>query len=86
VHGDIHGLLGGAFHCNVDMQEFSDEHPQYSPGLLTFLLEFMTVNFWPSNAFMPEFNECDAECGRGQTEPCGCTCNVDALSMSDDEV
>ena len=68
------------------MQEFHEEHPQYSPELLTFLLEFMTINFWPRNSFMPELNECDIDCTRGQAEPCGCTCSVDALSMSDDEV
>eukprot|EP00904_Undaria_pinnatifida_P014260 jgi/Undpi1/9965/HiC_scaffold_28.g12419.m1 len=86
VHGDIHGLLGGAFNCNVDMQEFHESHPQYSPGLLTFVLELMTVLFWPRNLFMPEYNTCDTGCTRGQTEPCRCTCSVDVMSMSDEEI
>lgn len=86
VHGDIHGLLGGAFNCNVDMQHFHEEHPEYDPGLLTFILEFLTCHYWPNNIFMPDYNNCDTECVRGQTEPCGCTCEVDAFSLSEDEV
>ncbi|CAM9521680.1 unnamed protein product [Ascophyllum nodosum] len=86
VHGDIHGLLGGAFKCNVDMQKFHEENLEYSPGLLTFLLEFLTVNKWPSNTFMAGYNDCDADCTRGQAAPCGCACRLDAFSLSDDEV
>lgn len=87
VHGNIHGLLGGAFHCSVDMNEFHNQHAEkYSPGLLTFILEYMTANEWPSNSFMPDDNDCDSDCVRGQGESCGCTCRVDAFSLSEDEV
>ena len=68
------------------MQKFHEENLEYSPGLLTFLLEFLTVNKWPSNTFMAGYNDCDADCTRGQAAPCGCACRLDAFSLSDDEV
>lgn len=82
----MHGLLGGAFDCNVDMHDFHEKHPEYSPALLTFLLEYLTVNFWPSNSFMPESNVCDLDCVGGQARKCGCTCTLDALTISEDQV
>ncbi|CAN0323954.1 unnamed protein product [Pylaiella littoralis] len=85
VHGDLHGLLGGGFNCNTDMNTFSEQHPEYEPGLLSFVLEYMTFNYWPMNSFMPDYNTCDTRCESGQTEPCGCTCNVDAFALSDEE-
>lgn len=86
VHGDIHALLGGAFDCNVDMQEFHEERPEFSPGLLSFVLEYLTGKYWPGNSFLPSSNVCDTECVVGQPEPCGCTCSIDAMSISEDEV
>lgn len=86
VHGDIHALLGGAFDCSVDMQSFHEEHPEYSPGLLSFVLEYLTGKYWPGNSFSPSSNVCDTECVAGQSEPCGCTCSIDAMSISEDEV
>ncbi|CAM9782570.1 unnamed protein product [Ectocarpus sp. 12 AP-2014] len=86
VHGDMHGLLGGAFKCNVDMHEFHEDHPEYTTGLLTFVVEYLTTKFWPNNNFMPPgSNTCDTECVSGQ-EPCGCTCSVDAMALSEDEI
>lgn len=82
----MHGLLGGAFKCNVDMHEFHKDHPEYTTGLLTFVIEYLTTKFWPNNAFMPPgSNTCDTECVSGQ-DPCGCTCSVDAMALSEDEV
>ncbi|CAM9961289.1 unnamed protein product [Scytosiphon promiscuus] len=86
VHGDVHGYLGGAFNCNTDMDTFSQDHPEYSTRLLSFVLEHMAFAFWPTNAFLPSANSCDTECTRGQTESCGCTCTIDAFSISDEEV
>lgn len=86
VHGDIHALLGGAFDCNVDMQLFHEEHPEFSPGLLSFVLEYLTGKYWPGNSFLPSSNVCDTECLVGQAEPCGCTCSIDAMGISEDEV
>lgn len=68
------------------MNTFSEQHPEYEPGLLSFVLEYMTFNYWPMNSFMPDYNTCDTRCESGQTEPCGCTCNVDAFALSDEEV
>lgn len=82
----MHGLLGGAFNCNVDMKRFHEEHPEYTAPLLSFVLEYLLVNHWPDNSFMPDYNDCDSECVKGQTEPCGCTCRVDAFSLSEEEV
>lgn len=86
MHGDLHGLLGGGFNCNTDMKQFSVDHPEYSVGLLSFVLEYMTFNYWPMNGFIPSANTCDTACTKGQTEPCGCTCNIDAFAISDEEV
>lgn len=86
VHGDLHGLLGGGFNCNTDMKAFSDEYPEYSLGLLSFVLEYVTFNYWPMNEFIPSANVCDTDCTKGQTEKCGCTCQIDAFSISDEEV
>lgn len=86
VHGDLHGLLGGAFNCNTDMQKFHEDHPDYSLGLLSFVLEYLTFTYWPGNSFLPEFNTCDTHCEKGQTERCGCTCLIDAFDLSEDEV
>ena len=78
----MHGLLGGAFNCNVDFQRFHEENAaMYSAGLLTFVLDFMTTHFWPDNSFMPNNNTCDTVCEKGDTD-CGCTCNIDAMSIS----
>eukprot|EP00903_Cladosiphon_okamuranus_P019564 g17994.t1 len=86
VHGDIHAVLGGAFDCNVDMRLFHEEHPEFSPGLLSFVLEYLTGKYWPGNSFLPQSNVCDTECEIGQSEPCGCTCSIDAMTLSEDEV
>lgn len=82
----MHGLLGGAFNCNVDFDEFQKQYSsKYSVELLTFVLEYLTTNFWPENGFMPEYNICDTDCEKGDAD-CGCTCNIDAMSISADKV
>ncbi|CAM9833779.1 unnamed protein product [Ectocarpus sp. 12 AP-2014] len=86
IHGDIHGLLGGAFDCNTDMANFSAEHPEYSHGLLAFALQILTFKFTACNALTPDDNVCDASCERGQTEPCGCTCLMDAFAIPEEQV
>lgn len=68
------------------MKQFAEDHPEYSVGLLSFVLEYLTFGYWPTNDFMPTSNTCDTACTPGQTEPCGCTCNVDAFTISDQEV
>lgn len=68
------------------MADFQAENPEYSSELLTFALEFLLANKWPSNSLMQDYNECDTECTRGQAEPCGCTCTMDPFALSDDEV
>lgn len=68
------------------MAEFQAENPQFKSGLLTFTLEFLLANKWPSNSLMKGYNDCDTSCVRGQTEPCGCTCTLDPFTWSDDEV
>ncbi|CAM9923670.1 unnamed protein product, partial [Ectocarpus sp. 4 AP-2014] len=86
VHGDIHGLLGGAFSCNTDMSAFSEAHPEYSAGLLSFVLEYMTFTFWPTNSFIPQANICQTSCSTGQKRFCGCTCMIDAFAIDDEQV
>ncbi|CAN0307687.1 unnamed protein product [Ectocarpus sp. 6 AP-2014] len=86
IHGDIHGLLGGAFDCNTDMADFSAEHPEYSHGLLAFTLQILTFKFTAWNILTPDDNTCDANCVKGQTEPCGCTCLIDAFAIPDEQV
>eukprot|EP00903_Cladosiphon_okamuranus_P009855 g9365.t1 len=85
VHGDLHGLLGGGFNCNTDMKKFAEDHPEYDVDLLSFVLEYMTFNYWPMNGFISSANTCDTSCTKGQTEPCGCTCNIDAFAITDQE-
>lgn len=66
------------------MEQFLLEHPRYSRGLLTFVLEYLVSRCWANNSLMNKMNTCDEECVRGQ--PCGCTCNVDPFEWEDDEV
>lgn len=68
------------------MHIFHEDHPEFSPGLLSFVLEYLTGKYWPGNSFLPASNVCDTECMRGQPEPCGCTCSFDAMIISEDEV
>lgn len=68
------------------MVEFREENPQFNPGLLSFALEFLLANKWPSNTLMEDYNTCDADCDTEQTEPCGCTCNTDPFEWTNDEV
>ena len=68
------------------MNAFRIKHPQFSPGLLSFALEFLLANKWPSNSLMSSYNECDMECVVGQTQTCGCTCSTDPFDWTDDEV
>lgn len=82
----MHGLLGGAFNCNVNFADLHQKHPHFTPELLTFLLEYITTNLWPDNTFLEGYNVCDSDCERGSEKTCGCTCLVDAFSLSDDEV
>lgn len=70
----------------VNMVEFAEENPQFSPGLLSFALEYLLANKWPSNSLMEDYNTCDAECDIDQAEPCGCTCNTNPFEWTDDEV
>lgn len=86
IHGDIHGLIGGAFDCNMDMVDFSAEHPEYSHGLLAFALQILTFKFTAWNTLTPDDNVCDASCTKGQTEPCGCTCLIDPFAIPDEQV
>jgi len=68
------------------MQQFQREHPELGAELLTFVVGFVASKYWPNNAFLPGSNECDTECTRGQAKACGCTCSIDALAISGDEV
>lgn len=68
------------------MANFSAEHPEYSHGLLAFALQILTFKFTACNALTPDDNVCDASCQRGQTEPCGCTCLMDAFAIPDEQV
>ncbi|CAN0179965.1 unnamed protein product [Ectocarpus fasciculatus] len=86
VHASIHGMIGGGFDCNVNMAEFQDDNPQFSPELLTFTLQYLLANKWPSNSLMEDFNYCDDECDVDQTERCGCTCITDPFEWTDDAV
>eukprot|EP00752_Nemacystus_decipiens_P002672 g2500.t1 len=88
VHAANHGMIGGAFNCNVDMAEFSQKHSEFDTGLLTFALEYVLVSNWPSNSLMGSYNDCDSywTCTPGQSEPCGCTCTTDVDEWSDDQV
>ncbi|CAM9793594.1 unnamed protein product [Ectocarpus sp. 12 AP-2014] len=86
VHAANHGMMGGAFNCNVDMVQFQEDHPGFKAGLLSFALEYMLVGLWPGNTFMQSHNTCDMSCTVGQTQDCGCTCDTDFYDWSDDEV
>eukprot|EP00903_Cladosiphon_okamuranus_P010576 g10001.t1 len=86
VHAAMHGQLGGGFNCAVDMEVFHEEHPEYTRGLLSYTLEYIVTNTWPTNSLVGAYNDCDMSCDVGQTEPCGCTCTVDPFDWSDDEV
>lgn len=68
------------------MVEFAEENPQFNPGLLSFALEYLLANKWPSNSLMEDYNTCDEQCDIDQTEPCGCTCNTNPFEWTDDEV
>lgn len=68
----------------TDMVAFQRENPQFGSGLLSFTLEYVLVNKWPSNGFMGDYNECDSECAVG--EPCGCTCTEDFDAWTDSQV
>lgn len=67
------------------MAEFLEENAQIHQDLLTFALEYLLANKWPSNRLMGDYNECDTECEVDQAEPCGCTCNTDPFEWTDDE-
>ncbi|CAN0296786.1 unnamed protein product [Pylaiella littoralis] len=86
VHASIHGMIGGGFDCNVDMFEFRQNSPQFSPGLLSFVLEYIVANRWPTNGLMGDYNACNTECDVDQTQPCGCTCTTDPFEWTDEEV
>lgn len=74
------------------MFDFHEENPQFSAGLLTFVLEFLLANKWPSNSLMGDYNDCDTDCDAGlsgeeeEEEPCGCTCTTDPFEWTDQEV
>lgn len=68
------------------MATFQAENPEYSSGLLTLILEYVTGDTWTYNTLMGEHNECDEHCKVGQTAPCGCTCTTDPFKWSDDKV
>lgn len=68
------------------MADFQVEYPLYKSGLLTFTMEFLLANKWPSNSLMKDYNDCDTSCVSGQTESCSCTCTTDPFEWSDDEV
>lgn len=71
----------------TDMSAFSEAHPAYSAGLLSFVLEYMTFTFWPTNSFIPQANVCQTSCSTGQEESfCGCTCMIDAFAIDDEQV
>lgn len=68
------------------MEAFHEEHPEYTRGLLSYTLEYIVANTWPTNSLANAYNDCDMICDVGQTEPCGCTCTADPYDWSDDEV
>lgn len=68
------------------MHAFHEEHAEYTRGLLSYTLEYIVTNTWPTNSLASDYNDCDMSCEVGQTEPCGCTCTVDPYDWSDDEV
>lgn len=83
-HGTARPVLIAKY--QTDMAVFHTENPQYSAGLLTFVMEYLLANKWPKNGLMSDYNECDEACDQGQTEPCGCTCTTDPFDWEDDEV
>lgn len=68
------------------MKTFHEEHPEYQRGLLSYTLEYIVANTWPTNSLASDYNDCDMECEVGQADPCGCTCTVDPYEWTDDEV
>lgn len=68
------------------MFEFRQNSPQFSPGLLSFVLEYIVANRWPTNGLMGDYNACNTECDVDQTQPCGCTCTTDPFEWTDEEV
>lgn len=68
------------------MEQFLEEHREFSRGLLTFVLEYFLANVWPGNKLMKEYNSCDETCEHGQEGRCGCTCLMDPFDWSDEEV
>lgn len=68
------------------MKSFHEKYPEYSIGLLSYVLEYIVTNTWPTNSLAGDYNDCDNSCDVGQAEPCGCTCNTDPFDWSDDEV
>ena len=68
------------------MKAFHEEHPEYQIGLLSYTLEYIVANTWPTNSLASDYNDCDMECEVGQADPCGCTCTVDPYEWTDDEV
>lgn len=68
------------------MVEFKETNPQFNPGLLSFTLEYLMANKWPSNSLMEDYNTCDEGCDIDQSEPCGCTCTTNPFEWTDDEV
>ena len=68
------------------MGQFKAEHPEFSDGLLVFVLQFATASRWPINELFGDYNECDTFCTRGSQEPCGCRCLINPDNMTNDEV
>lgn len=78
--------MGGRNTKQINMVEFAEENPQFNPGLLSFALEYLLANKWPSNSLMADYNTCDEACDIEQSGPCGCTCNTNPFEWTDDEV
>jgi hypothetical protein len=90
IHANMHGWLGGAWNCAIDVAQWRLDHPTFSSQLLTFALNYITANRWPSNSFFGAYNECPvpASCLPGITpeQDCTCHCNLDVESLTDEAV
>jgi len=85
VHTNMHGWLGGAWDCGINLGDFQKEHPQFSTNLLTFLGTVAHDVWFDYNTDIMDYYDCPTSCSADDTDSCVCKSTLDWDSLTDDE-
>jgi hypothetical protein len=76
-----HTWLGGAWNCQVDVKAFSEENPDISTDLLTFIATSSPAMWYTYKTDLHDYITCPDTCEASKKEDCMCASSLDFTTM-----